>query len=86
MPVVLRDVGYKKVKVHTIVVNEDDPKIDLTVREVEYLQKTGCLHDNPVIMFVHHGSRTVADHDSDSDTESNFGSRADEMEKRMVRD
>ena len=83
--VVLRDVGIKQVKVHTIVVHEADPKIDMTVCEIEDLNKTGSLHDNPVIMFVHRGCRTAAVDDSDSGCEHSFSSRVDEMEQRMVR-
>lgn len=93
VPKALQHAGSEDIRIHTIFVYEDDPKLGKVAAQLEALHATGSLHATPVVIavpcaeaYVGAGGRTACPLDSeDEEAETDFKFRMTSLQNRMVR-
>ncbi|CAM9583703.1 unnamed protein product, partial [Laminaria digitata] len=91
VPKALQHAGSEDIRIHTIFVYEDDPKLGKVAAQLEALHATGSLHATPVVIavpcaeaYVGAGGRTACPLDSeDEEAETDFKFRMASLQNRM---
>lgn len=89
----LKSADAEDVRIHTIFVYEDDPKLGKVAAQLEALHASGSLHATPVVIavpcaeaYVGAGGKTTSPLDSEDDAaETDFKFRMSSLQNRMVR-
>ena len=93
VPSALKYADAEDVRIHTIFVYEDDPKLGKVAAQLEALHASGSLHATPVVIalpsavaYVGAEGRTTSSLDSEDDeAETDFKFRMASLQNRMVR-